>query len=125
VFFGCVLWAFARPPARAAHELLTLCALLTLAVPLAHWWSTGLNPLLALLQGDGVVVGVALVSYCLRAVLAHGARCTARGQHGDPHSVWSCVCTASHTGTAGCLATHAACHAVIIRSIFPETGTDI
>jgi uncharacterized iron-regulated membrane protein len=26
VFFGCVLWAFARPPARAAHELLTLCA---------------------------------------------------------------------------------------------------
>lgn len=90
VFFGCVLWAFARPPARAAHELLTLCALLALAVPAAHWWSTGVNPLLALLQGDGVVVGVALVSLLFAALYWKMARAVLhRGQHGDPHSVWS------------------------------------
>lgn len=90
VFFGCVLWAFVRPPARAAHELLKLCALLTLAVPLAHWWSTGLNPLLALLQGDGVVTGVAAVSVLFAILYWRMARAVlARGQHGDPHSVWS------------------------------------
>jgi uncharacterized iron-regulated membrane protein len=90
VFFGCVLWAFARPPARAAHELLMLCAALTLAVPLAHWWSTGVNPLLALLQGDGIVVGVALVSLLFAAGYWKMARAVLhRGRHGDPHSVWS------------------------------------
>jgi uncharacterized iron-regulated membrane protein len=90
LFFGCVLWAFARPPARAAHELLMLCTALTLAVPLAHWWSTGLNPLLAMLHGDGVVVGVAVVALLFTAVFWKMARVVLhRGQHGDPHSVWS------------------------------------
>jgi uncharacterized iron-regulated membrane protein len=90
VFFGCLLWAFARPPAHAAHELLTLCAVLTLAVPLAHWWSTGLNPLLALLQGDGVVAGVAAVSVLFAVLYWRMAGAVlARGRHGDPHSVWS------------------------------------
>ncbi|NYE58970.1 putative iron-regulated membrane protein [Duganella sp. 1224] len=90
VFFGCVLWAFARPPARAAHELLMLCAALALAVPFAHWWHTGANPLLALLQGDGVVAGVALVSLLCAALYWKMARAALqRGRHGDPHSVWS------------------------------------
>jgi uncharacterized iron-regulated membrane protein len=90
LFFACVLWAFARPPARAAHELLMLCAVLTLAVPLAHWYSTGLNPLLALLQGDAVVVGVALVSLLFAIGYWRMARAVLeRGRHGDPHSVWS------------------------------------
>lgn len=90
VFFGCVLWAFARPPARGAHELLKLCALLTLAVPFSHWWSTGVNPLLALLQGDGIVVGVAAVSALFATLYWKMSRAVlARGQHGDPHSVWS------------------------------------
>ncbi|WP_373988236.1 PepSY-associated TM helix domain-containing protein [Duganella sp. BuS-21] len=90
VFFACVLWAYARPPARAAHELLVLCAALTLAVPFAHWWRTGLNPLLALLQGDGVVVGVALVALLFAALYWKMARAVLhRGRHGDPHSVWS------------------------------------
>lgn len=90
VFFACVLWAFARPPARAAHELLMLCAVLTAAVPLAHWWSTGLNPLLALMQGDFIVAGVAAISALFAIGLWKMARAVLhRGQHGDPHSVWS------------------------------------
>jgi hypothetical protein len=112
-----VLWAFARPPARAAHELLTLCALLTLAVPLAHWWSTGLNPLLALLQGDGVVAGVAAVSVLFAILYWRMARAVlARGQHGDPHSVWSLHKVIPAQGRYN--RRHS--HAVIIRSIFPE-----
>jgi uncharacterized iron-regulated membrane protein len=90
VFFGCVLWAFARRPARAAHELLMLCAALTLAVPFAHWWNTGLNPLLALLHGDGVVTVVAVLSLLFAALYWKMARAALhRGRHGDPHSVWS------------------------------------
>jgi hypothetical protein len=90
VFFGCVLWAFARPPARAAHELLSLCAALTLAVPFSHWWNTGLNPLQAVLQGDGVVTGVAVLSLLFAALYWRMARAALhRGRHGDPHSVWS------------------------------------
>ncbi|MYM36238.1 PepSY domain-containing protein [Duganella sp. FT94W] len=90
VFFGCVLWAFARPPARAANELLTLCAALTLAVPLAHWWNTGLNPLLALLRGDFIVAGVAVIALLFAAAFWKMAGAVLhRGRHGDPHSVWS------------------------------------
>jgi hypothetical protein len=90
LFFGCVLWAFVRPPARAAHELLMLCAGLTLAVPLAHWWHTGLNPLLAMLQGDRVVTGVAVVALLFATVYWKMAGAVLdRGRHGDPHSVWS------------------------------------
>ncbi|MET0267590.1 MAG: PepSY-associated TM helix domain-containing protein [Duganella sp.] len=90
VFLLAVLWAFARPPARAAHELLVLCALLTAAIPLAHWIATGVNPLLALVTGDGVVTGVALVALLAAALYWKMARAVlARGRHGDPHSVWS------------------------------------
>ncbi|NGZ84049.1 PepSY-associated TM helix domain-containing protein [Duganella aceris] len=90
VFLLCVAWAFARPPARAGYELLMLCAGLTLAIPLAHWFGSGVNPLLALVDGDGVVVGVALVSLLFAALYRKMARAVLqRGLHGDPHSVWS------------------------------------
>src|SRR5690606_28645305 len=35
-FFAAVAWAFVRPPARAGHELLWLCALLTAAIPVSN-----------------------------------------------------------------------------------------
>lgn len=90
VFWLAVAWAFARPPARAAHELLTLCAALTVAIPCAHWIATGVNPLLALMHGDGVTVGVALVSLLAAALYWKMARAVLRrGLHGDPHSVWA------------------------------------
>ena len=90
VFWLAVAWAFARPPARAAYELLTACAALTLAIPLSHWIATGLNPLLALMRGDGVTVGVAVVALLAAALYWKMARAVLRrGLHGDPHSVWS------------------------------------
>ncbi|MBJ7312532.1 PepSY-associated TM helix domain-containing protein [Rugamonas sp. CCM 8940] len=90
VFFACVAWAFARPPARAAHELLMLCAALTAAIPLAQWYRSGSNPLQSLMRGDGVIVGVALVAIVFAALYWKMARAVLhRGRHGDPHSVWS------------------------------------
>lgn len=90
VFWLVVVWAFARAPARAAYELLTLCAALTLAIPCAHWIATGVSPLLALMRGDGVTVGVALVSLLAAALYWKMARAVLhRGLHGDPHSVWA------------------------------------
>ena len=90
VFWLVVVWAFARPPARAAHELLTACAALTAAIPLSHWIGTGVNPLLALMRGDGVTVGVAVVALLAATLYWKMARAVLRrGLHGDPHSVWS------------------------------------
>lgn len=90
VFFACVAWAFARPPARAAHELLMLCAVLTAAIPLAQWQRSGSNPWQSLLHGDGVIVGVAAVAVVFAALYWKMARAVLqRGRHGDPHSVWS------------------------------------
>lgn len=90
VFWLAVAWAFARPPARAAHELLMACAVLTVAIPLAHWVGTGVNPLQAMLRGDGVTVGVAIVALLAGALFWKMARAVLeRGRHGDPHSVWA------------------------------------
>jgi uncharacterized iron-regulated membrane protein len=90
VFWLAVVWAFARPPARAAHELLTLCAVLTAAIPLAHWVGAGVSPAQALMGGDGVTVGVAIVALLAAALFRKMARAVLdRGRHGDPHSVWA------------------------------------
>lgn len=90
VFLLCVAWAFARPPARAAHELLMLSAALTAALPLAHWYGSGVDPLRSLLQGDTVAAGVAVVALVFAALYRRMARAVLRrGLQGDPHSVWS------------------------------------
>ncbi|WP_229505060.1 hypothetical protein [Massilia mucilaginosa] len=90
MFLAALAWAFIRPPARAAFELLSLCAALTLAIPLAQWGASGVHPLLSLWRGEWVVVGVnavALVAGC--AFWTMGRAALRRGRHGDPHSVWS------------------------------------
>lgn len=90
VFLAAVAWAFIRPPARAARELLALCAGLTLAIPLAQWAASGVNPLLSLWRGEWVVAGVnavALAGGC--AYWKMGRAALKRGLEGDPHSVWS------------------------------------
>lgn len=90
VFLLALAWAFIRPPARAAFELLSLCAALTLAIPLAQWAASGVNPLLSLWHGEWVVVSVNAVALAAGwAFWTMGRAALRRGLHGDPHSVWS------------------------------------
>ncbi|KQV87142.1 hypothetical protein ASD15_28275 [Massilia sp. Root351] len=90
VFLLSVAWAFARPPARAALELLSLSAGLTLAIPLAQWADSGVNPLQSLWRGEWVVAGVNLVALLAGlGFLKMGRAALKRGREGDPCSVWS------------------------------------
>ncbi|WP_256078063.1 PepSY domain-containing protein [Massilia sp. YIM B04103] len=90
VFFGAIVWAGLRPPARAAHELLLLCAALALALPFAQWRQSGSDPFSALWQGRGIVSGVNLVALGFAWAFWRMARATLRrGRAGDPASVWS------------------------------------
>ncbi|CDG82373.1 PepSY-associated TM helix domain-containing protein [Janthinobacterium agaricidamnosum] len=90
VFCACLLWAFIRPPARAAHELLMLCAVLCLLLPLAQWWRAGVDPLSAIRHGAWVVAGVDGVALLAGWLYWSMARAVLRrGLHGDPQSVWS------------------------------------
>lgn len=90
VFFAAIAWAFVRPPARGGFELLALNALLSLLLPLAQWFSSGVDPVSAALSGDWVVVGVDAVALLFAWGYWSMARSMlARGKHGDPCSVWS------------------------------------
>lgn len=90
VFFASLAWAFIRRPARAGHELLWSCALLTVLIPLAGYLGSGEHLLAALLHGhwhrffiDGTAVLMALAfALMARATLR-------RGRGGDPHSIWA------------------------------------
>lgn len=90
VFFAAIVWAFVRPPARGGFELLTLSAVLSLLLPLAQWWRSGLDPLSAVWQGEWVVAGVDAVALLFAwGYWAMARALLARGKHGDPCSVWS------------------------------------
>ncbi|MDC8758464.1 PepSY-associated TM helix domain-containing protein [Janthinobacterium fluminis] len=89
-FFLCVAWAFARPPARAGHELLLLCALLTGGIPLANYWSSGDHLLGTLWRGQWLVFGVDAVALLAAWLYWRMARATLRrGLNGDSNSVWA------------------------------------
>jgi len=90
VFLACSAWAFLRPPARAAHELLLGCALLTLAVPAAGWIGSGESPLAALARGDAHRPLIDVVAVLLAIAFQRMATAALRrGREGDPNSVWA------------------------------------
>ncbi|MBX9400549.1 PepSY domain-containing protein [Lysobacter sp. BMK333-48F3] len=88
VFAAAVAWAFVRGAARAAVELLWVCAAATLAIPLsslAGLWGIGGTWNHA---GTGIVIDlVALAAVPAFALIARHARARARAGHAD--SVWS------------------------------------
>lgn len=90
VFFLSMAWAFLRAPARAAHELLMLCAVLTAAVPVVNAWATE-NPLwLTALRGQWAIFGVDATALALAFVFWRMAAATLRrARSGDPHSLWA------------------------------------
>lgn len=90
VFFAAVTWALLRPPARAGHELLWLCALLTATVPLAGWIGSGEHLFAAAWHGhwarlltDTTALAMALAFW--RMALAT----LRRSRSGDPNSLWA------------------------------------
>ncbi|WP_372016761.1 PepSY-associated TM helix domain-containing protein [Pseudoxanthomonas sp. 10H] len=90
VFFACIAWAFLRPPARAGHELLLLCAALTALVPVAAAVAAGSPPLAGLWQGDATSLLVDLTALAMAWGFWRMARATLRrGRNGDPHSIWA------------------------------------
>ncbi|KAF1686715.1 hypothetical protein B1992_07370 [Pseudoxanthomonas broegbernensis] len=90
VFFASLAWALLRPPARAAHELLWACALLTAAIPLAGFAASGEHPLAAMRHGHWHRFMVDAVAVAMAAAYWRMARAALRrGLHGDPNSVWA------------------------------------
>ncbi|MGO1068270.1 PepSY-associated TM helix domain-containing protein [Lysobacter sp. CA199] len=90
VFFAAIAWAFVRSPARAAHELLWLCALLTAAIPLAGWIGSGEHVFGALLHGrwNRVLVDTTALAMAI-AFWRMAVTTLSRGRTGDPNSVWA------------------------------------
>ena len=90
LFLTSCLYAFARPIPRAAVELLTATAVLTMAIAgvdlidSAMVWASTWRP------GMSSVIGVDLTGIVLGGVFACLARAAARrARHGDAHSVWA------------------------------------
>lgn len=90
VFFAALAWSFARPPSRAAFELLLLTAALTAAIPLSHGALTGDHLLRSALLGDWVLLGIDLCALLMAAGYVWLAALTRkRALDGDPNSVWA------------------------------------
>jgi uncharacterized iron-regulated membrane protein len=89
VFLGAVVWAFVRGAARAASELLFVCAITTLAIPLSSaLTASGLLPSGWNHGGSSVLIDVvALVAALCFAVMARKSR--ERALSGRPDSVWA------------------------------------
>lgn len=89
-FFSSLAWTAWRPPARAGHELLWLCALLTAVIPLASWIGSGEHLFAAFAHGHWHRFFVDTIALALAAVYWRMARATLRrGLKGDPNSVWA------------------------------------
>lgn len=90
VFFASIAWAFARPPARAGHELLWLCALLTLAIPVAGAIGSGEHLFAAFANCHWHRFSVDAGALVFALAFWRMARATLRrGYNGDPNSVWA------------------------------------
>ncbi|NVD97289.1 PepSY domain-containing protein [Massilia sp. BJB1822] len=90
IFLASVAWAFWRGAARAAPQLLVLCALAAFAIPLATLAGWLLPQAGLWSHASGAALGVDLTGLVLGLVLLYGARLSARRlRHGPADSVWS------------------------------------
>ncbi|WP_428312311.1 PepSY-associated TM helix domain-containing protein [Hydrocarboniphaga sp.] len=89
-FFGALLWALARPPIRAAIELLWACAIAMIALPVIDALITGDHLLRSALQRQWPVFGTDLVALLMGLGFAAMARAAQRrARDGEPNSVWA------------------------------------
>ena len=90
VFFASIAWAFLRPPARAGHELLWLCAVLTAAIPVAGYLGSGEHLFAAFWNGHWHRFFIDATALLMAAGFWRMAFATLRrGRGGDPNSLWS------------------------------------
>ena len=90
VFFASIAWAFLRPPARAGHELLWLCAVLTAAIPVAGYLGSGEHLFAAFWHGHWHRFFIDATALVMAAGFWRMASATLRrGRGGDPNSLWS------------------------------------
>ncbi len=90
VFLACLAWACLRQPARAAQELLWVCAALTALIPVAGWSGMREHLFAAAWHGHWhrfFVDALALVMALTYAAMARGVH--RRSTQGDPNSVWA------------------------------------
>lgn len=99
VFLVAIAWALVRPPSRGATELLAGCAGLTLAIPVADGFVTGMTPWHSLAQRAWVPLSITVLSLLFAAAFWMMARAVRRRErNGEPNSVWSLP--AERTGVA-------------------------
>jgi predicted membrane protein len=90
LFLASCFYAFSRPIPRAAIELLTTTAALTLGVAGADLFANAKAWTGTWIPGMASVIGVDLTGMALGIVFACLARAAARrARHGDAHSVWA------------------------------------
>jgi len=90
LFLGSCIYAFARPIPCAAIELLTVTAVLTIAVAAIDLFESAMAWAGTWPPGMASVLGVDLTGIALGIVFACFARAAARrARHGDAHSVWA------------------------------------
>lgn len=113
IFLACVVWAFWRGAARAGVELLAVCALLGLAIPVTSLLALAFPSLGMWAHGSLGSVAVDLTALVLALLLAWGARLAyRRARSGPGDSVWSSAAVpqvtappeAQGTATAGAVA---------------------
>lgn len=85
-----IAWALVRPPIRAANELLISCAVLTLAIPIANAWTTGMNSWRSVSEGRWILFSVDAVSVLFAWMFWRMSIAVRyRAAHGDRNSVWT------------------------------------
>ena len=90
LFLASCFYAFSRPIPRAAIELLTTTAALTLGVAGADLFANAKAWTGTWIPGMASVIGIDLTGMALGIVFACLARAAARrARHGDAHSVWA------------------------------------
>jgi len=90
VFFLCLIWAFARPPARGGYELLLTSAVLTGAIPFVNALVTGNHIVNTLIHGEWALFFVDVIALLFAWMFWRMARATLkRGRNGEANSVWS------------------------------------
>lgn len=90
VFFAGLAWALLRRPARAAQELLWVCAVMTAAIPVAGAVASGEHVFAAFAQGhwhrffiDATALTMAVAFWRMAVAVSR------RSRSGDPHSIWA------------------------------------